>query len=127
MPINAIARNVRNNVARNNVAMEPIADFVRRRNPAMPLAANNMGNEILNPPPPLVRKLMELQAELLQHFPNNPNVVVAFNGHGGRLIGMENQAMANLLHTAYAPALPNHQRPAIGIGNNVANVRGYIG
>jgi hypothetical protein len=39
---------------------------------------------------------------------------------------MENQAMANLLHTAYAPALPNHQRPAIGIGNG-NNVRGYIG
>ncbi len=122
MPINAIARNVRN-VARNNVAMEPIADFVRRRNPAMPLA-NNMGTEILNPPPPLVRKLMELQAELLQHFPNNPNVVVAFNGQGGCLIGMENQAMENLVRNA-TTALPNRHNPAIG--NNGAPVRGYIG
>lgn len=56
-----------------------------------------MGTEILNPPPPLVQKLMELQAELLKHFPNNPNIVVAFNGQGGCLIGMEQQAMQALV------------------------------
>jgi hypothetical protein len=79
----------------------------------MPRNANavmqNMGQEILNPPPPLVRKLMELQAELRQHFPNNPNVIVAFNGHGGCLIGMEQQAMNNLINNTVAPAL---QAPA---------------
>jgi hypothetical protein len=117
MPIinNALvnANRVRNNPARivpNNIVNRP----------AMPLMPN-MGTEILNPPPSLVTKLIELQAELHRHFPNNPNVVVAFNGHGGCLIGMENQAMQNLIRNA-VPALPNHANPVIA-----NNVRGYIG
>lgn len=110
MPINnAIVNRIPRNIV--NRPMMPV-------NPVQP----NMGMELLNPPAPLVRKLMELQAELNRCFPNQKNVVVAFNGHGGCLIGMEQQAMNNIIQQA-VPAL---QRPT-PIGVNAGNVRGYIG
>ena len=107
-----------NNRNVNAIAQRPVQAL--RNRPAMPLQ-QNMGMELLNPPAPLVRKLMELQAELLRCFPNQQNVVVAFNGQGGCLIGMENQAMQAMIQNA----IPALNRPApIGIGGNV---RGYIG
>ena len=92
---------------RNAIANRIPRNILNR--PMMPI--QNMGAELLNPPAPLVRKLMELQAELLRCFPDQQNVVVAFNGHGGCLIGMEQQAMNNIIQQA-APALPqNAPRP----------------
>jgi hypothetical protein len=83
---------------------------VVNRNPAPVM---NMGTELLNPPPTLTLKLMELQAELNKHFPNQPNVVVAFNGHGGCLIGMDKQGMKEFIQTVQPArtALPTYPRP----------------
>lgn len=107
----------------NNNAIAPRIPRNIVNRPMMPVnPVQNMGAELLNPPAPLVRKLMELQAELLQCFPNQQNVVVAFNGHGGCLIGMEQQAMNNIIQAAN-PALNRHAP----IGINAGNVRGYIG
>lgn len=103
----------------NNAIVNRIPRNIANR-PVNPVQ-RNMGTEILNPPAPLVRKLMELQAELRQAFPNNPNVLVAFNGQGGCVIGMENQAMQDLVRNA-VPAL-NHN-PVNALNNNL---RGYIG
>ena len=105
---------------RNNAIANRQAQNIINR-PMMPIQ-QNMGMELLNPPAPLVRKLMELQAELNRCFPDQKNVVVAFNGQGGCLVGMEQQAMQNIIQAA-VPALP---RPA-PIGINAGNIRGYIG
>lgn len=84
---------------------------------------NAKGKKLLNPPPSLIKKLMEVQAELTRHFPNHPNVIVAFTGNGGGLFGMTKEAMEEFMKKN-APALPQHNPRHIGIP--VANVRGYI-